>query len=129
MNKVILCLVLTGICFTSCKQNDSSNSTAQADSLAIKSINDSSFAKHIAVLASDDFQGRKPFTIGETKSINYLKEEFNKLGLKPGNGDSYFQQVPMVEIKSVPDSKMVFTGAAGSVTATYLENFVAGTRH
>ncbi len=125
----MLCLVFAGICFTSCKQNGNSNSTAQADSLAIKAINDSSFAQHIEVLASDDFQGRKPFTIGETKSINYLKEEFNKLGLKPGNGDSYFQQVPMVEIKSTPDSKMVFTGAAGSVTATYLENFVAGTRH
>lgn len=125
----MLCLVFAGICFISCKQNGNSNSIAQADSLAIKAINDSSFAKHIEMLASDDFQGRKPFTSGETKSINYLKEEFNKLGLKPGNGDSYFQQVPMVEIKSTPDSKMVFTGAAGSVTATYLENFVAGTRH
>ena len=128
MNKVILFFFLAGAFFTSCKQNGNSNLTEQADSIAIKAINDTSFAKHIAVLASDDFQGRKPFTIGETKSINYLKDEFNKLGLKPGNGDSYFQSVPMVEIKSIPDSKMIFTGATGSVTATYLENFVAGTR-
>jgi hypothetical protein len=27
---------------------------------------------HIAVLASDDFQGRMPFTEGETKTIAYI---------------------------------------------------------
>ncbi|RZM07936.1 MAG: peptidase M28, partial [Pedobacter sp.] len=48
------------------------------DSGAVKAINESSFAKHITVLASDDFKGRKPFTIGEQKSINYLKTEFSK---------------------------------------------------
>ena len=54
--------------------------------------------KHIAQLSSDDFTGRKPFSEGETKTINYLKEQFIAAGLEPGNGNSYFQEVPMVNI-------------------------------
>jgi len=125
MKKTIL-YIAAGVCLTACQQKE--NRGSAADSVAIKMINDSSFVKHLSVLASDEFMGRKPFTIGETKSINYLKEQFSALGLKPGNGDSYFQEVPMVEIKSEPDSQMVFKGASGSVTADYLTAFVAGTR-
>jgi hypothetical protein len=55
--------------------------------VSIKAINDNSFSNHITILASDEFEGRKPFTAGETKTINYLKGEFEKLGLKLGNGD------------------------------------------
>ena len=129
MNKTVLFLAIAGSCLMACNSADHQNTVAaDTDSVGIKAINDTSFARHISVLASDDFQGRKPFTVGETRSINYLKEEFSKLGLKPGNGDTYFQKVPMVEIKSVPESKMIFKGANGSVTATYLENFVAATR-
>ena len=36
-------------------------------------------AKHIKVLASDEFQGRRPFTTGEEKATNYLASEFKKL--------------------------------------------------
>ncbi|MBE9601289.1 M28 family metallopeptidase [Pedobacter sp. MC2016-24] len=99
------------------------------DSAAIKAINGKSFARHISILASDEFKGRKPFTIGETKTINYLQAEFEKIGLKPGNGNSFFQSVPMVDIKSVPGEKLVIKGENGSVTATYLTGFVAGTKH
>src|SRR3954447_5708181 len=63
-------------------------------------INKDSLGKEISVLASDAFQGRKPFTAGETKTINYLKNKFQSLGLEPGNGNSYFQDVPMVNIVS-----------------------------
>ena len=57
-----------------------------------------SLLNYIKVLASDSFQGRKPFSPGETKTIDYLREKFTSLGLEPGNGQSYFQDVPMVEI-------------------------------
>jgi Zn-dependent M28 family amino/carboxypeptidase len=99
------------------------------DSAAVKTIDQKSYARHLKILASDEFKGRKPFTIGETRTINYLEAEFKKLGLKPGNGQSYFQAVPMVDIKSVPEEKLVIKNAKGSVTATYLTGFVAGTKH
>ncbi|MBB6274270.1 Zn-dependent M28 family amino/carboxypeptidase [Pedobacter cryoconitis] len=129
MKKTILYLAAAGFCLMACKPGGETKTIAPPDSAAIKMINESSFAEHIRVLASDEFQGRKPFTAGETKSINYLRAQFSRLGLKPGNGDSYFQEVPMVELKSVPESKMIFKGAAGGeVTANYLTDFVAGTR-
>jgi Zn-dependent M28 family amino/carboxypeptidase len=128
MKKTILYLAVAGYCFSACTSQGNTETAAAADSVAIKMINDSSFVKQMSALASDEFEGRKPFTNGETKSINYLKEQFSALGLKPGNGDSYFQAVPMVEIKSTPEHKMIFKGASGNVTASYLEDFVAATK-
>ncbi|KAA2284589.1 M28 family metallopeptidase [Arenimonas fontis] len=54
------------------------------------------FAAHVKVLASDEFGGRAPGTDGEQKTADYLVAQFQRLGLKPGNGDSWFQDVPMV---------------------------------
>ena len=64
----------------------------------INPISAKNLGTHIEILASDSFMGRKPFSEGETKTINYLKEQFMAVGLEPGNGDSYFQEVPMVKI-------------------------------
>lgn len=104
-----------------------SYATAQ-DSAAIKAINAPGFAQHIKILASDAFEGRKPFTRGEDSTIQYLAAQFKQLGLKPGNGDSYFQEVPMVSISSKPASNLVIHGADGEVSLQYLEDFVAATR-
>jgi hypothetical protein len=55
---------------------------------------------HTSILGSDEFMGRKPCTEGEEKTIQYLKDTFVKLGLAPGNMGSYFQEVPLVQMKS-----------------------------
>ncbi|ASZ09827.1 M28 family peptidase [Chitinophaga pendula] len=119
-------LLVAAILFVSCGNNTEQQANT-TDSVAIKAINDSSFARHIKALASDEFLGRKPFTVGEDKTINYLKEQFSQLGLQPGNGDSYFQEVPLVEIGSKPEGPLVVTGKQGSVTLRYLDDYVAGT--
>lgn len=55
---------------------------------------------HIEILASDDFAGRQPGGPGERKTVAYLSREFERIGLLPGNGDSYVQEVPMIEVTS-----------------------------
>lgn len=50
------------------------------------------------ILSSDEFEGRMPGTIGEEKTVALLKERFETAGLQPGNGDSWVQEVPLVEI-------------------------------
>lgn len=127
MRKIILFSSCAILFFGSCKQGAKSTDGG-ADSLAIKAINDSSLTQYLSVIAADSLQGRKPFTSGETKTINYLKTQFEKLGLEPGNGNSFFQEVPMVEIKSIPEDKMVLKGKTASLTLNYLTDFVAGTR-
>nr|WP_298931996.1 M28 family metallopeptidase [uncultured Erythrobacter sp.] len=49
-------------------------------------------------LSSDEFEGRMPGTPGEEKTVALLTERFEAAGLQPGNGDSWVQEVPLVEI-------------------------------
>src|SRR5690606_863577 len=73
--------------------------------------------------------GRKPFTKGDTLTVNYIEEQFKAIGLEPGNGDSYFQEVPMVEITSKPvEPNLTFKGKNGSISVESLDDFVIGTR-
>ncbi len=50
------------------------------------------------MLSSDEFEGRMPGTKGEELTVALLIDRFEKAGLKPGNGDSWVQEVPLVEI-------------------------------
>ncbi len=90
-------------------------------------INADSLGKHIGVLASDAFLGRKPFSEGETKTINYLKEQFIAAGLEPGNSDSYFQDVPMVKISTVAAPAMQVQSAKGNFTLKGFDDYVIWT--
>ncbi len=69
-------------------------------------IDDTAYGDLVRVLASDDFQGRKPGTPGEDKTVSYLIENFRKLGLKPGNDKSYVQSVPLVQISASADATL-----------------------
>lgn len=42
---------------------------------------------------------RSPY---ETKTINYIASQFKEIGLKPANGDSYFQKVPLLKVATQP---------------------------
>ncbi|MDP9090586.1 MAG: M28 family peptidase [Pseudomonadota bacterium] len=77
-------------------------------------IDDTAFAEHVRSLASDEFQGRKPGGPGEDKTVSYLIEQFRKLGLKPGNGKSYVQQVPLVQITASADATLSASGPQGA---------------
>ena len=59
------------------------------------------FARHIQVLASDEFEGRAPASAGEVKSVDYIVRQFKAAGLQPG-GDrtkgrsrEWTQKVPL----------------------------------
>jgi hypothetical protein len=84
-----------------CKENKGTESAM---------ISDESLRRHISTLASDEFLGRKPFTEGEEKTLTYLEQEIKSIGLSPGNGNSYFQEVPLVEITGHPDDSLILEG-------------------
>jgi Zn-dependent M28 family amino/carboxypeptidase len=91
-------------------------------------IDETVYRDHLRVLASDGFEGRKPGTPGEEKTLAYLVEQFKKLGLKPGNGDSYLQQVPMVEILAAPDASLSIAGHDKTLTLAYGKDMVIWTK-
>jgi Zn-dependent M28 family amino/carboxypeptidase len=115
-----LCLLaLLSGCSTSDRPSDTDDglATFSADSLK----------KHVAVLASDDFLGRMPFTEGETKTIAYLQQQFQALGLEPGNGDSYLQEVPMVNIQATAAPAMQVVAQQGSFSLKAFDDYVIWT--
>jgi aminopeptidase YwaD len=48
---------------------------------------ETALARHIGVLASDDFGGRQPGTEGEAKTLRYLAREWQAAGLESGTND------------------------------------------
>jgi Zn-dependent M28 family amino/carboxypeptidase len=87
------------------------------------------FAAHVRVLASDAFGGRQPGSDGEEKTVAYLREQFERLGLQPGNGDSFFQTVPMVEtVADTTTSTMQLKQKAGARALAFGTEMVLGTR-
>jgi Zn-dependent M28 family amino/carboxypeptidase len=91
-------------------------------------IDETAFRNHLRILASDDYEGRKPGTSGEEKTVAYLVEQFRKLGLKPGNGESYLQAVPMAEILAANDASLSIAGHAGTLTLAYGKDMVIWTK-
>lgn len=87
-----------------------SNTTYDAND-GLNSFSASSLEGYIKTLSSDEFMGRKPFTKGDTLTVNYLQAELEKIGIEPGNGSSYLQEVPMVAITSKADSSMTIKGS------------------
>ncbi|MDY0022895.1 M28 family metallopeptidase [Arenimonas caeni] len=76
---------------------DAAQAAPSADHGFGPEISAEDFAAHVKVLSSDEFGGRAPGTAGEQMTADYLVAQFQRLGLKPGNGDSWFQDVAMVE--------------------------------
>src|SRR5260221_8665867 len=40
---------------------------------------------HTKVLSSNEYEGRAPGTKGEELTVSYIEDQFEKIGLKPGN--------------------------------------------
>jgi Zn-dependent M28 family amino/carboxypeptidase len=87
--------------------------------LALQGITAKDLSEDIEILASDEFEGRAPSSPGEEKTINFLKTEFQKLGLEAGNGDSFFQEVPLVSITARPQTKLSVKASEGNWSSSY----------
>lgn len=107
--------------------------SAQASIIEVKhgfgpEVSTEDLSMHIKVLASDEFGGRAPGTEGEEKTVAYLIQQFQRLGLKPGNGDSYVQTVPMIESLISADSSMSVSNKGANWNLSMGKDMVIGTR-
>lgn len=65
---------------------------AAQDNSQIKSTE---LREHVYYLSSDDLEGRKPGTEGDSLSIQYISEQYRNAGISPVNG-SYIQQFEVI---------------------------------
>ncbi len=111
------------ICLAACNQNKPKIS----DEDGLSAFSSDSLKLHVAELSHDSLQGRKPFTPGETKTIAYLQKQFKAAGLEHGNGESYIQEVPMVNIQTTAAADMQVTTSKGSFKLKGFDDYVIWT--
>ena len=69
-----------------------------AGSVQAKAVSEADLRTHIEILASDAFEGRKPGTEGEAKTVQYIAQQWARSGLKPAATDgSWFDAVPLIQ--------------------------------
>ena len=117
-----------------CRSETDTPATApDADAPAVHAfspgIETADYAEHVRVLASDDFEGRAPGSPGEDKTVAYIREQFERIGLTPGNGDSWFQTVPMMETTADPaTARMTLHVGGKDMPLAFGTDMVLGTR-
>ncbi len=90
----------------------------------LRVIDEAGLAEHIQVLASDEFGGRGPSSPGETLTVQYLSDAFEQMGLRPGNGNSYYQDVPLVESVVSNAPALTIRGGSGTTELEFGSEFV-----
>src|SRR5690242_4654170 len=102
--------------------------TSPAVAAAAQAIDTASLLQHIKDLAADSMEGRAPGTPGEEKAVAYLSQQFQKLGLQPGNPDgTYIQKVDLIGYTAHPTAS--FTARGKTVSLRYPDDYVANSRH
>ena len=120
-------LLLAIVCGAVVSCNSGNNASGDPADAGLAAFNKDTLAADIKVLASDDFQGRRPFTAGETKTIDYLVKAYSGLGLEPGNGNSYTQDVPLVEISPAAAPTLAVHSPKGMIALKNISDFVVWT--
>jgi len=81
---------------------------------------------HIKTLASDEYEGRLPGTHGGELTVQYITQQFKKLGLAPGNPDgTYVQAVVLNGVRGTPAGS--FTAGGHTITLDFPKDAVLRT--
>lgn len=112
---VTLLLGLTGCSEPAQKQTTLDNTT---------SVNLSNIKQHIKTLASDEFEGRGPLTRGEVKTVGYLSDQYQALGLTGAYNNKFLQPVKMAMVTADQNMQLKI----GDLSFTAGKDFTARTK-
>ncbi len=131
--KLVLCLAATAA-LAACKQEAAAPAAAQPAPAAApahafaSAINAADFGELVKTLASDEFEGRAPGSRGEDLTVNYIRDQMQRIGLQPGNGDSWFQDVPMTETTADPGTVLKIQRGDNQQQLAFGTDMVIGSR-
>lgn len=112
---ITLLLGLTGCSESAQEQATLDNTT---------SVNLSNIKQHIKTLASDEFEGRGPLTRGEVKTVGYLSDQYQALGLTGAYNDKFLQPVKMAMVTADQNMQLKI----GDLSFTAGKDFTARTK-
>ena len=115
-----IAVTTTGI--VACSSTEQLTSGQLSFEQAYQGIAETELRQHVKTLASDEFEGRQPTTIGEQKTLDYLTKHFTEMGYTPGNNGSFLQPVELVKIEAEPN----VTLNIGKQSFEYKTNMVVG---
>lgn len=137
-----LLLAALALLSSACVQTPTTNQTANTNAAAtantaaaipaelkpaLDTINANDIMAHTKVLSSDEYEGRGPGTKGEELTVKYLTEQYQRLGLKPGNPDgTYVQKVPLVGFTGAPRAS--FAAGGKTIDLKFPTDYVAVSR-
>ncbi len=128
----VLVLLLPVALAAACSREAAPPAPAQSAELPIAglpAIEAPRLLEQTRALSSDEFKGRKPGTEGETRTVEYLEQQFKALGLQPGNTDgTYVQDVRLVGITGSEQRPLTVTGHGKKATLKWRDDVVAWTK-
>src|SRR5271155_4255436 len=104
---------------------ETSNRAAAQDSKPVK-MDPEKIRAHVKFLSSDALEGRGTGQKGGDEAADYIAAQFKSYGLKPASDKgTYFQDVQMVEVKTLPETAFTLVPANGPpVPLKNLDEFV-----
>lgn len=91
-------------------------------------INEATLKAHIKFLSDDLLEGRGTGARGGEIAAKYIAAQLEALGAKgAGEGGSFFQPVSLVGVKADPNTTLTISGASGSESFKFADDFVAFT--
>jgi Zn-dependent M28 family amino/carboxypeptidase len=119
MSRIILAIVITALLL--------GNAVSQ-QKLGSSGINEATLKAHIKFLADDMLEGRGTGARGGELAAKYIAAQLEAVGAKgAGENGSFFQPVSLVGVKADPATTLTISGASGSESFKFADDFVAFT--
>jgi Zn-dependent M28 family amino/carboxypeptidase len=91
-------------------------------------INEATLKAHIRFLSDNLLEGRGTGARGGELAAKYIAAQLEKIGAKgAGENGSFFQPVSLVGVKADPNTTLTISGASGSDSFKFADDFVAFT--
>lgn len=99
------------------------NEATQDDVISYGStITQEELKEHLYIYASDEFEGRDTGEPGQKMAVEYLKKQYEQLGISPLIEGNYFQNVPL-SIAKTPEVNITVNGKSFK----YFDDFISQT--
>ncbi len=92
-------------------------------------IHPDDFRVMVEALSSDEFEGRAPGSPGGEKTVEYIRAQYERIGLEPGGEDgSWYQSVPMIETTADEATTLRIDSNGSARELVFGSDMVIGTR-